>query len=74
MLFDGISTIPIFFLQCYPKYGEVVQRLTRFFRDKVSADPLKLKETDCDGKDSVLNLEMKLFIFYLFFNMPNDIC
>lgn len=36
------------YIKCYPKYGEVVQRLTRFFRDKVSADPLKLKETDCD--------------------------
>jgi regulator of telomere elongation helicase 1 len=54
----------IFSLQCYSKYGEVVQTLTRFFRDKVSLDPLEPKEMDCNGKDPVLNLEMKLFVCF----------
>uniref|UniRef100_A0A0E0MYQ9 Helicase ATP-binding domain-containing protein n=1 Tax=Oryza rufipogon TaxID=4529 RepID=A0A0E0MYQ9_ORYRU len=31
---------------CYKKYGEVVQGLTRFFRDKVSIDSSKPNETD----------------------------
>ncbi|RLN22615.1 regulator of telomere elongation helicase 1 [Panicum miliaceum] len=48
MLFAGIFTMVIFFLQCYSKYGEVVQGLTRFFRDKATSDPLKLKQTDCN--------------------------
>ena len=51
----------IFSLQCYSKYGEVVQTLTRFFRDKVCVDP---KEMDCNGKDPVLNLEMILFVCF----------
>ncbi|VAH77263.1 unnamed protein product [Triticum turgidum subsp. durum] len=36
------------YIKCYSKYGEVVQTLTRFFRDKVCVDP---KEMDCN--DSV---------------------
>ncbi|XP_048563607.1 regulator of telomere elongation helicase 1 homolog isoform X2 [Triticum urartu] len=36
------------YIKCYTKYGEVVQTLTRFFRDKVCVDP---KEMDCN--DSV---------------------
>jgi hypothetical protein len=61
----------IFLLQCYSKYGEVVQGLTCFFRDKATSDPLKLKRTDCNGKDLVLNSVINFFIcFYLFFYMP----
>ncbi|KAF8696773.1 hypothetical protein HU200_036406 [Digitaria exilis] len=36
------------YIKCYSKYGEVVQGLTRFFRDKATSDPLKLKQTDCN--------------------------
>ncbi|CAM0881561.1 unnamed protein product [Alopecurus aequalis] len=42
------------YIKCYSKYGEVVQTLTRFFRDKVSLDPLELKEMDCN--DSIAPL------------------
>ncbi|EEC70994.1 hypothetical protein OsI_02661 [Oryza sativa Indica Group] len=34
------------YIKCYKKYGEVVQGLTRFFRDKVSIDSSKPNETD----------------------------
>ncbi|CAO2190879.1 unnamed protein product [Urochloa humidicola] len=34
------------YIKCYSKYGEVVQGLTRFFRDRATSDPLKLKQTD----------------------------
>ncbi|KAL6882066.1 hypothetical protein ACP4OV_011538 [Aristida adscensionis] len=34
-------------IKSYSKYGEVVQGLTRFFRDKAS-DPGKLKQADCN--------------------------
>ncbi|WVZ69869.1 hypothetical protein U9M48_018591 [Paspalum notatum var. saurae] len=37
-------------IKCYSKYGEVVQGLTRFFRDKATSDPLKLAQKDCSGK------------------------
>jgi len=67
MLFAGNFTLVIFFLQCYSKYGEVVQGLTRFFRDKATSDPLKLKQTDCNGKGLVLN-SVKNF-FYLFLSI-----
>ncbi|XP_062214146.1 regulator of telomere elongation helicase 1 homolog isoform X2 [Phragmites australis] len=33
-------------IKCYSKYGEVVQGLTRFFRDKASSDHVKLKQID----------------------------
>ena len=70
MLFTGIFTMVIFFLQCYSRYGEVVQGLSRFFRDKATSDPLKLKQTDCNGKGLVLNSVINFFIcFYLFFYM-----
>ncbi|KAG2598765.1 hypothetical protein PVAP13_5KG398007 [Panicum virgatum] len=36
------------YIKCYSRYGEVVQGLTRFFRDKATSDPLKLKQTDCN--------------------------
>lgn len=36
-------------IKCYSKYGEVVQGLTRFFRDKASSDPLTLEPTDCNN-------------------------
>ncbi|CAL4955580.1 unnamed protein product [Urochloa decumbens] len=36
------------YIKCYSKYGEVIQGLTRFFRDKATSDPLKLKQTDCN--------------------------
>jgi len=56
------------YIKCYSKYGEVVQGLTRFFRDKATSDPLKLKQTDCNGKGLVLNSVINFFIcFYLFF-------
>ncbi|GJM94023.1 hypothetical protein PR202_ga10634 [Eleusine coracana subsp. coracana] len=34
----------------YSKYGEVVQGLTRFFKDKATADPVKLKQTECNDR------------------------
>ncbi|VAH61426.1 unnamed protein product [Triticum turgidum subsp. durum] len=37
------------YIKCYSKYGEVVQTLTRFFRDKVCVDP---KEMDCNDSAS----------------------
>ncbi|KAJ1284133.1 hypothetical protein BS78_03G181200 [Paspalum vaginatum] len=37
-------------IKCYSKYGEVIQGLTRFFRDKATSDPLKLERTECSGK------------------------
>ncbi|KAL6615001.1 hypothetical protein ACP70R_037271 [Stipagrostis hirtigluma subsp. patula] len=43
-------------IKSYSKYGEVVQGLTRFFRDKAS-DPGKLKQTDCN--DSIASLTNK---------------
>lgn len=36
-------------IKCYSKYGEVVQGLTRFFRDKASSYPLTLEPTDCNN-------------------------
>lgn len=39
-------------IKCYSKYGEVVQGLTRFFRDKATSDPLKLEQTDCNDSIS----------------------
>lgn len=62
IFFAGIFTMLIFFLQCYSKYGEVVQGLTRFFRDKATSDPLKLKQTDCNGKGLVLYSVVNFFI------------
>uniref|UniRef100_A0A0A9BTZ5 Regulator of telomere elongation helicase 1 rtel1, putative n=1 Tax=Arundo donax TaxID=35708 RepID=A0A0A9BTZ5_ARUDO len=44
-------------IKCYSKYGEVVQGLTRFFRDKASSNPVKLKQTDCN--DSITPLRSK---------------
>ncbi|KAM0928809.1 hypothetical protein ACQ4PT_002001 [Festuca glaucescens] len=45
------------YIKCYSKYGEIVQTLTRFFRDKVSLDPLEPKEMDCN--DSIAPLGEK---------------
>ncbi|KQK08543.1 hypothetical protein BRADI_2g42410v3 [Brachypodium distachyon] len=45
------------YIKCYSKYGEVVQTLTKFFRDKVSLDSSKPKEMDCD--DSIVPLADK---------------
>lgn len=68
MLFSGIFTVLIFLLQCYSKYGEVVQGLTRFFRDKASSDPLTLEPTDCNSKSGFEYCdELLLYAFsYLF--------
>uniref|UniRef100_A0A0D9V2H2 Helicase ATP-binding domain-containing protein n=1 Tax=Leersia perrieri TaxID=77586 RepID=A0A0D9V2H2_9ORYZ len=46
------------YIKCHKKYGEVVQGLTRFFRDKVSVDSLKPKETEFN--DSIVPLGGKL--------------
>ena len=56
----------IFLLQCYSKYGEVVQGLTRFFRDKASSDPLLLEPTDCNSKSSFEYCDkLLLYVFFL---------
>uniref|UniRef100_A0A453EZY5 Regulator of telomere elongation helicase 1 homolog n=1 Tax=Aegilops tauschii subsp. strangulata TaxID=200361 RepID=A0A453EZY5_AEGTS len=34
------------YIKCYSKYGEVVQTLTRFFRDKVCVDPKEMDSND----------------------------
>jgi hypothetical protein len=62
MLFSGIFTVLIFLLQCYSKYGEVVQGLTRFFRDKASSDPLTLEPTDCNSKSGFEYCDELLFL------------
>ncbi|KAF0930040.1 hypothetical protein E2562_027211 [Oryza meyeriana var. granulata] len=45
------------YIKCYKKYGEVVQGLTKFFRDKVSIDSSKPKVTDFN--DSIVRLTDK---------------
>ncbi|KAL5229048.1 hypothetical protein ABZP36_017313 [Zizania latifolia] len=42
------------YIMFYKKYGEVVQGLTRFFRDKVSIDSSKPKETDFNDSIGLL--------------------
>ncbi|KAK3161163.1 hypothetical protein QOZ80_1BG0073100 [Eleusine coracana subsp. coracana] len=37
-------------IKSYSKYGEVVQGLTRFFKDKATSDPVKLKQTECNDR------------------------
>jgi hypothetical protein len=57
----------IVLLQCYSKYGEVVQGLTRFFRDKASSDPLSLEPTDCNSKSSFEYCDkLLLYVFSIY--------
>ncbi|PWZ34609.1 Regulator of telomere elongation helicase 1 [Zea mays] len=57
-------------IKCYSKYGEVVQGLTRFFRDKASSDPLTLEPTDCNTY--VLAGILMLVDVKFFLEVPGD--